>query len=610
MGKKHNIALKNNYPDSAKWILFCTAATTLYFNTGIQDPFNPPKFWVLILVTSWITGIEISKKRRNNKLVIHSKVKLISFLLILFLSLSTIISNDKYVSFFGYSQRKTGFFTYLILTLIFLYSVDSFKLIHKNSIYLTSIFVGLILSIYALLQISGIDFVHWDNPYNAIISTLGNPNFAAAVMAITATILFGVTFDSTYKVYLRVISLVIFILLFSAILLSQALQGLLSLALGCSIILIVIIYSKSRRLGLATLLISVLTGIVGILGILQVGPLTSMLYKSSVTVRGYYWRAGVEMFKTHILFGVGPDRYGDFFKEYREVGYPLKYGYNITSTNAHNVPIQFFATGGILVGITYLLLVIFIGWRGLNSIIKSEKDSKLIKSVVFGAWVAYQAQSFVSIDNLGIAIWGWVLGGVVVALSCDGETSIMNEHKNIELTRAAFQPIISSALTLLMFIFCSILYRGEVSMYQTRQWFNPTVAENKIKFHDYALKTINTPLVDPEYRVDVGSYLGAMGFTNEALQVLTTELVRNPRNLDLLNILANYNEQLDNLEYAINYRLKIQKYDPWNAENLVQLGRNYKKNGKLNEANIAFTKVLEFAPGTEVATTARAELIS
>ena len=103
---------------------------------------------------------------------------------------------------------------------------------------------------------------------------------------------------------------------------------------------------------------------------LQVGPLKEYLYKSSVSVRGFYWRAGYQMFIDHPLTGVGVDRYGVYFKQYREVQYPLNYGFSLNSTNAHNVPIQLFATGGIFVGIFYLLTISFIFYRGIYAIKK------------------------------------------------------------------------------------------------------------------------------------------------------------------------------------------------------------------------------------------------
>jgi hypothetical protein len=57
--------------------------------------------------------------------------------------------------------------------------------IFYNAILLVSIFI----SSYAYLQSTGQDFVNWNNPYNSIIVTLGNPNFASAIMAVLSSIL-------------------------------------------------------------------------------------------------------------------------------------------------------------------------------------------------------------------------------------------------------------------------------------------------------------------------------------------------------------------------------------------------------------------------------------
>jgi O-antigen ligase len=138
------------------------------------------------------------------------------------------------------------------------------------------------------------------------------------------------------------------------------------------------------------------------------------------------------MFRENLWFGVGLDSYGSFFKQYREVEYPLKYGYSLTSSNAHNVFIQNFATGGLFLGISYLLLTAFIFWRGLKSLKHFHGDERFFRSVFFIAWLAFQGQSLISIDNIGISIWGWVLGAIVVGLSTEDDReqlAILNNQK-------------------------------------------------------------------------------------------------------------------------------------------------------------------------------------
>jgi O-antigen ligase len=118
------------------------------------------------------------------------------------------------------------------------------------------------------------------------------------------------------------------------------------------------ILKRSKILGLVSLLLALGFTSVVVLGMLQVGPLEKYLYKDSVTLRGYYWNAGINMLRENLFSGVGIDRYGANFKLYRDPSFSLRQGYELNSTNAHNVFIQYFATGGLFLGIIYLVLIL------------------------------------------------------------------------------------------------------------------------------------------------------------------------------------------------------------------------------------------------------------
>jgi hypothetical protein len=62
------------------------------------------------------------------------------------------------------------------------------------------------------------------------------------------------------------------------------------------------------------------------------------------------------------------------------------------------------------------------------------------------------------------------------------------------------------------------------------------------------------------------------------------------------------------LDQVNTYRLQIAKYDPFNAANYLQLGRNYKSIGDLAKMNEMRSKILSFAPNTEEAKQAISEL--
>lgn len=612
---KKNISKQNN--NSILWWIFGgSTLTTLYFNSQIQDPFNAPKFWIILIIAAWLLGHiagNISSVSNEQQLKIFGLLLLI---FILFSFLSVLKTDVTFTAIFGENQRRNGFLTYLALA-IFMFSSALFVRIQSiMKLYLAAFFTGLILASYGLLQISGLDFIEWNNPYNAIISTVGNPNFAAAVLAMLASILFGPVLNNGIRPLFRVSCFLLTIFLLAIIQLSNARQGLIAFSIGISVYLLVWLYSIKNRLRHLMLGGASALGVLAILGMLQIGPLTSLLYKSSVTVRGYYWRAGVEMLKDQLIFGVGIDRYGAYFKQFREVGYPLNYGFNITSSNAHNVPIQIFATAGIFTGLAYLGILGFILWRGVVGIRSTQGKDRLLVASIFSAWLAYIAQSFVSIDNIGISIWGWVLGGCVVGLSLknyDGDLKSSNESKSKKLSqnKVSFnfkQVFVSSAVTLFAIITVIPLYQAEKNMYETRMRFNPATPEIKSQFYDYAAKTLKNELLEPAYKLNTGSYLAAMGFIDEGLKVLTEVIEKDPRNLDALNLLAEYFQQLGNLNAANKYREQISRFDPYNAANYLQLGLNYKNEGDFKRMEEVRTIIVSFASNTDEGKRANIEL--
>jgi O-antigen ligase len=214
---------------------------------------------------------------------------------------------------------------------------------------------------------------------------------------------------------------------------SDSRQGLVSLAFAVAFFLSVYFYSIQRKLGWIIISLSTGISILAIAGMLQKGPLATLLYKPSVSIRGFYWDAAVEMFKNYPLTGVGFDHYGYYFKQLRSVEYPLRYGFDLTSTHAHNTFLQMFATGGIFLGLSYLILVISTLMVGLKLVKDSDSTQRILSLGLLSAWIAFQAQSLISIDNIGISVWGWLLTGAIFGLARRNEL----QKKMIELSGSA-----------------------------------------------------------------------------------------------------------------------------------------------------------------------------
>ena len=594
-----------------RWIFGGLALVTLYFQTNLADPFNSPKLWVLLFLASWLSGYVVSFR----KVIFSIKPISVTFYMVaafvFFALLATIFANFHQTAIFGDTQRRNGLISYISLAIIIIAASIYVRFFNINNLYVITYFVGTISVIYALMQTTGNDFINWNNGYNPIITTLGNPNFAAAVMAVMGVITFSAAFNKDFKMHYRVFSILLTVLLLFSIYRSNARQGLLSYILGTGLFLVIWLYGKNKKLGVFTTLIGLFVVIISILGMLQMGPLERYLYKPSVTLRGYYWQAGLEMLKSHPLFGVGMDSYGYYFKEYRDVTYPLNYGFNLTSSNAHNTFIQFFATGGIFLGAAFLVLNGYILNRAIYALKNLAGNNKLILAGVFSAWVAFHAQSLVSIDNLGISIWGWVLGGSIIGLSVSASTPVDEERKffhvkpnSINLSRS----LISGFVSILAVILISFLYRGENNTYKLMSGFDLQNQSIRAIYKELNLTTINTPLNDPTYKLTAAMNLAQSGFIEEGLTEVINIHAENPRNLDALNILVRTYEQTNRIPEAIMYREKISQIDPWNADNYLSLGKNYKAQGDLIKTEAMLGKILSFAAGKEIAEQAKIDL--
>jgi O-antigen ligase len=605
-----------NKPDDLsplKWILGSLTTITLFFQTTLADPFNSPKLWVLIFFAAWLSGYVLSYR----KIISATKpIRFLTYIVILFsgiLILATIFTDFHYVAVFGDTQRRNGFLQYLSLSIILIASSMFVRIFNAKKLFLVTYVVALLLSIYSLMQTTGNDFVSWNNPYNAIIATLGNPNFAAAAMAIMGVMAFSSVFITTFNYSQRIFAALLVLLLLFVIYKSNARQGLLAYALGTGLFLTIWLYTKNRKIGILATTIGAAIFIISVLGMLQTGPFSKFLYKPSVSIRGYYWRAGLEMLANHPFTGVGIDRYGAYFKEYREVNYPLTYGFEITSSNAHNTFIQFFATGGFFLGLVYLVLNGYILKRAIYGIKNLSGNSRLLIAGVFSAWVAFQAQSLISIDNIGISIWGWVLGGSIVGLSISaGEQTDVSEmypqrkKNDFNLT----QTITSGLATLLAVTLIAALYQGESNSYKGGESVNLQDPASRSYFRDLQMKVIDTPLNDPNYKLFAASRLIQGGFIDEGLAEVEKINYQNPRNLDSIILIAETYEQIGNFSKAIAYREKLVDLDPWNATNYLELGKYYKAVGDLNKSQKMLDKILSFVPNGPITEQAIKELVT
>ena len=271
MAKTSNIP-KSQSDKAVWWVGTFLLLVTVYFNSRTQDPFNAPKFWVLLIGAAWLSGyliLYLYEHRRTMQGIVKKAI-ILSTIFISFLTLSMIMSKNHFVAIFGDNMRKNGYLTYLALTIIFLVTVFYVRNNNLIKLYKFILLSALAVGGYGLLQMTGNDFINWSSSGMAIFSTMGNSNFAGSLMAILATITLGGSYIYRSSILVSSLSLISFIILVVTIFPTNARQGLLLLFFGISYLVIAIIYNFNRILGRLAILLSFAGLLVSVLGMLQI----------------------------------------------------------------------------------------------------------------------------------------------------------------------------------------------------------------------------------------------------------------------------------------------------------------------------------------------------
>ena len=389
----------------------------------LLDPMSLPKLTVL----AFLAIVTLSLIVPALKSVFKSNFKTLAILTTVFvfqIVLVMLFSGANFTAqFLGTYQRQTGALTYISLALLMLSaSFVSDSNFVKRFIRFTLI-VGVILILYGNFQYLGLEPFPYVNAYtvNAPIGTFGNPNFQSAFMGMIGAVLFTMVLNKSNKnsnraglIFLGIMSLVV-------VYETQSKQGFLNFIAGLGAVVILWLFMTNRKsMGLIASGFGVIGALFTFLGLINNGPLASFLYKGSLEARGYYWRAGVKMLAEHPFFGVGMDGFGNWYFRSRPKDYAAN-GFFSWSNSAHNVFLDIGSSGGFILLTIYLsifVLVVFSIFR----VTKRSKGFDVYFAALVGAWVAYQSQAFISVNQIGLAIWGWILSGLIIGYEINSRT--------------------------------------------------------------------------------------------------------------------------------------------------------------------------------------------
>jgi hypothetical protein len=416
----------------ARLLMFGGAFISILVWTTVTDPVNVTK----LLALGGVAGAAIAISASFGAKDLWKSYKLPILLLAIFLLtvLNSVFQSEAPISqlLYGAYGRNTGLVTYVLLIFLF---ISAMSLSQKDSFLKISygmLIAGGINVAYSLWVILFGDFIGWNNPYGNILGTFGNPNFIGAYLGIFASILFAYIIKPNLKLVYRVALTFVLLISFVEIRSSHAIQGIVVAGGGMSLVGLFFLRSKFKSNVIPALYSGAVfvVGIFAVMGALQKGPLTSFIYKNSVSLRGEYWQAAWNMGNKFPSSGVGMDTYGDWYRQLRDDQALINPGPNIVTNAAHNVILDQFAYGGWPMLLAYLSLFPLISLAIFRVSLRAREFNFTFISLAV-AWICYQVQSVISINQIGLAIWGWILGGALIAYERVTRSSQGQDSKNL-----------------------------------------------------------------------------------------------------------------------------------------------------------------------------------
>ena len=354
-------------------------------------------------------------------------------------------------NFYGAFGRNTGLLTYFALIGIFIGSL----LVKEKAIF-EKIIKGLIVAgilnvFFCALELTGTNLFGFNNIYGEILGTFGNPNFISSFLGIFTSVLVCYVIGGKFDLRVKVLATAIAAGSLYEIFTSKSIQGIIVTAIGLTYFgfLLVRAYLKKFVFQIAYLVAATIGGAFAVAGALQVGPLTSLIYKGSVSLRGEYWRAGLKGAFDHPFTGLGFDTYGDWYRRTRSASAMIVPGPDTVTNSAHNVNIDIFSYGGFPVFVPYIFLLAMAGIAILRQITRAKSFDPIFAGISVG-WLCYQAQAIISINQIGLAVWGWALTGLVIAYERISRPSAAEILSSATASRASKSRRDSSSYTYLI----------------------------------------------------------------------------------------------------------------------------------------------------------------
>ncbi len=531
---------------------------------------NVPKFFLIVIAVALFLTLNLPSVKH---IVMAKAPKSITYLVIFSLtwsSISLFVNKDNLDErLFGVYGRNLGFITFFSMFLLLWCSL--FFLSKWIAAFFISISLSaLVVASYFMLQYFGIDFGVWEETYGKTpSSSLGNPNYVVALIAISLTLSLSLLVLHPRKsLLLSTLNMLILISGMLIMSLADSFQGYLILGVAFALLTIFRLFTKhkdkvkkvsKRVVILSTSLLSL--SLISVL--LAQGALLRELTSSSAFARLDYWQSSINMILESPLFGFGFDSYGDYYLEYRDDSAVVRSA-GLFSDSPHNFLFELATFAGLPLAIAYILIQIQILRSARDALKNAHTRESFYLLTLLTYWTGFHIQSLINPSSLALLSLQFITSGALFSYShsVTREKSLEERSKNglkyrkkkeKNLGQMLFTLIIGALLIPLSFKFGLAPWEKDRAFKEaaTKGDGAALILISKDWPFTYALSELTArTLLDNQYE-ELG------------MQVVRDLVETNPRNLRGWRLLFDRSKETSERTLAIS---KLKELDPLNPE--------------------------------------------
>ncbi len=517
------------------YLLFLLVPLAFTNNTSELFEFN--KMWATFALTIIITAAWITKMTAQKRFYLQrTPLDIPIALFLLSQIISTIFSLDPHTSLWGYYTRFNGgllsIVSYILLYYAFVSNLLEIRMVKR--LLITGLISGVIVALWGLPSHFGydptcllfrgnFDVSCWTidfQPKLRIFSTLGQPNWLAAYLAILTPIALAMGISNFKFPRLaedgesrRAISknnlvasgyLLASFLFTIDLLFTKSQSGFLGIAAALLIFIGVPIFQQARRekklsnvlkstevkILLASLLIFIVT-------VFFVGspieklntlsfqglqdkfankkiekttapssvPALELNITGSGEIRSIVWKGAFDIWKHYPVFGSGVETFAYSYYKYRPVEHNQTSEWNFLYNKAHNEYLNFLATTGIVGFATYTFMIAYFLYLTFKKFLRKkdlDETWKLITLSLLAGYVSILVTNFFGFSVVVINIYFYLIPAFVfIALDMINPKRVFEypKSKEVSSSSALFQKIAIGAITLLALYLLLQLFR-------------------------------------------------------------------------------------------------------------------------------------------------------